>query len=88
VQGSEVAVGIEHDFGKSIAEARLITNLWYLLEALQKRYEEVLAGRRSLDTQLGQRLFGLAAAASRSEAGDLPVSTVFEDVFLRGKNGK
>jgi hypothetical protein len=71
VQGSEVAVGIEHDFGKTIAEARLITNLWYLLEALRKRYEEVQAGQRSLDTRLGQRLFGLAAAASRSEAGDL-----------------
>ncbi len=35
VQGSEVAVGIEHDFGPSIAEARLITNLWYLMEALR-----------------------------------------------------
>lgn len=40
VQGSEVAVGIENDCGKSIAEARLITNLWYLLEALRKRYED------------------------------------------------
>jgi len=44
MQGSKIAVGIEHDFGESIAEARLITNLWYLLEALRKRFEEVLGG--------------------------------------------
>ncbi len=71
VLGSEVAVGIEHDFGKSIAEARLITNLWYLLEALRKRLDEVLSGQRPLDTRLGQRLFGFASAASRADAGDL-----------------
>lgn len=71
VQGSEVAVGIEHDLGPSIPEARLITNLWYLLEALRKRYEEVLTGQRPMDTRLGQRLFGLVAAASRPEAGEL-----------------
>lgn len=71
VQGSEVAVGIEHDFGKSITEARLITNLWYLLEALRKRYEEVLNGQRTLDTRLGQRLLSFSLAATRDEAGDL-----------------
>jgi hypothetical protein len=71
VQGSEVAAGIEHDFGPSIPEARLITNLWYLLEALRKRYEEDLAGQRSLETRLGQRLFGFAAVSSGPEAGDL-----------------
>lgn len=71
VQGSEVAVGIEQNFGPSIREARLITNLWYLLEVLRKRYEEVLAGQRSLDTRLGQRLFGLTVASPRSEVGNL-----------------
>jgi len=71
VQGSEVAIGIEHDFGGSIVEARLITNLWYLLEALRKRYEEVLNGQRPLDTRLGQRLFGFASATPRLDSGDL-----------------
>jgi len=71
VQGSEVAVGIEHDFGKSIGEARLITNLWYLLEALRKRYEEVLNGQRSLDTRLGQRVFGFVPATARIDGGEL-----------------
>ncbi len=71
VQGSEVAVGIEHDLGKSIDEARLITNLWYLLEALRKRYEEVLNGQRPLETRLGQRLFGFAPAIIRLDRGDL-----------------
>jgi hypothetical protein len=76
VQGSEVAVGIEQDFGKSIAEARLITNLWYLLEALRKRYEEVLGGQRSLDTRLGQQLFGFSPVSTRTygEQLNLPPS--------------
>ncbi len=71
VQGSEVAVGIEHDFGKTIAAARLITNLWYLLEALRKRFEEVLSGQRFLDTKLSQRLFGLTPGTTRADAGNL-----------------
>jgi hypothetical protein len=81
VQGSEVAVGIEHDCGASIAEARLITNLWYLLEALRKRYTEVLDGERGFDTRLPQRVFGLAAARIGREQGvlDLPASTTPPD---------
>ena len=71
VQGSEVAVGIEHDFGNSISEARLITNLWYLLESLRKRYEEVLAGQRVLQTGLPQKLFGLATPTSRIDDAEL-----------------
>jgi len=71
VQGSEVAVGIENDFGETISQARLITNLWYLLEALRKRYEEVLNGERTLDTRLGQRLFGFVPATARTDAGEL-----------------
>ena len=71
VQGSEVALGIEHDFGKAISEARLITNRWYLLEALRKRYEEVLNGQRALDTRLGQRVFGFVPATTRVDNGEL-----------------
>ena len=71
VQGSEVAVGVENDFGKAIAEARLITNLWYLLEALRKRYEEVLAGQRALDTSLAQKLFGFNEPTTRLDDGEL-----------------
>ena len=71
MQGSQVAVGIENDFGQTISQARLITNLWYLLEKLRKGYEEVLNGDRSLDTRLGQRLFGTVSAATRIDAGEL-----------------
>ncbi|HXE91899.1 MAG TPA: AAA domain-containing protein [Terriglobales bacterium] len=76
VQGSEVAVGIEHDFGQTITKARLITNLWYLLEALRKRYEEVLNGERALDSKLALRLFGFASATVGLENGELnlPIS--------------
>ncbi len=71
VQGSEVAVGIEKDFGKTIAQARLITNLWYLLEALRKRYEEVNSGQRTLATRLGQSLFGFASPNVGSDTTEL-----------------
>ena len=71
VQGSEIAVGIEYDCGKSIAQARLITNLCYLLEVLRKRYEEVLNGQRELDTRLPQKLFGLSAVSVRNFEADL-----------------
>jgi hypothetical protein len=71
VQGSEVAVGVVHDCGQTIAEARLIIDLSYLLEALRKRYEEVLNGQRTLDTRLAQRLFGFASPTLRVFEGDL-----------------
>lgn len=71
VQGSEVAVGIERDFGATITQAKIITNLWYLLEALRNRYEEVLNGERALDTRLGQCLFGFTNADVRSDSTEL-----------------
>lgn len=57
VQGSEVAVGIKHDFHETIPEAILIINRWFLLEAIRNRYVEVLNGQRELNTRLAQRLF-------------------------------
>ena len=71
VQGSEVAVGIESNFGKTIAQAKLITNLWYLLEALRKRYEDVNSGQSTLATRLGQSLFGFVSSNSGSDASEL-----------------
>lgn len=39
-QGLEVEIGIERFCGQHIAEARLQTNLWYLLELLKKKFAE------------------------------------------------
>ena len=40
-QGSEIEIGIEHSCGQFIPEAKLQTNLWYLLELLKKmEYQE------------------------------------------------
>lgn len=79
VQGSEVAVGIEHDFGEAelIREAKLIIDLSFLLEALRSRYQEVLNGQRELDTRLAQRLFGSAPVTSGIDRDELylPPST-------------
>jgi hypothetical protein len=56
-QGLEVIVGVEHDFGPSIAEARLITNLYFLHEILKKKFEAVRAGDGSADFSLAGRVF-------------------------------
>ncbi len=42
-RGLEVEIGIERFFGESVAEARLQTNQWYLLEVLKKKFPEYSA---------------------------------------------
>ncbi len=42
VQGLEVELSVEKDLGQSIAEAKLQSNAWYLLEVLRKKYEQAL----------------------------------------------
>src|SRR5947209_2344677 len=61
VQGTEVVVGIEHDFGLVIQEACLITERWRLLQDLKNRFEQVLAGQRTINTCLAQKLFEMTA---------------------------
>lgn len=76
VQGTEVAIGIEHDFGPHIEEARLITDLWNLLQALKDRFEQVLSGQRAFSTGLPQKLFGTVAGTIETYQGplDLPLA--------------
>ena len=56
-QGLEVIIGVEHDFGPAISEARLITNLWFLHELLRKRFEAVRDGAASVDFGLAEKVF-------------------------------
>ena len=71
VQGSEVAVAIEHDCGGAIAEAKLITDMSALLKALRNRFEEVLDEERSLDTRIGDQLFNFVPASTGMDKGEL-----------------
>jgi hypothetical protein len=71
VQGSEVAVALDRYFDQTIPEAKLSSDRSALLEVLRKRFQEVLNGQRSLDTRLGQRLFGFSSATAGADAGDL-----------------
>jgi KaiC/GvpD/RAD55 family RecA-like ATPase len=41
VHGLDVQIALERDYGQNIAEARLQTNLWFLLESLRKKFEEM-----------------------------------------------
>lgn len=56
-QGLEVIVGVEHDFGPVIPEARLITNLYFLHEALKKKFEAARDGAASVDFGLAENVF-------------------------------
>jgi hypothetical protein len=55
-QGLEVEIGIERFCGQYIAEARLQTNLWYLLELLKKKFVESQNEKNNLFT-LSEALF-------------------------------
>ena len=43
-QGLEVEIGIERFCGQYVSEAKLQTNLWYLLELLKKKFSELQNG--------------------------------------------
>ncbi|MCL6477521.1 MAG: AAA family ATPase [Peptococcaceae bacterium] len=43
IQGMEVQIALERSFGQYVAEAKIQTNLWFLLEILRKKFEESLA---------------------------------------------
>ncbi len=70
-QGLEVIVGVEHDFGPSIPEARLRTNLYFLHEILKKKFEAVGEGDASADFSLAQSIFEAKIPASL-KAAELP----------------
>jgi superfamily I DNA and/or RNA helicase len=56
-RGLEVEVGLEHNFGQYIADAKLQTNLWYLLELLKKKYEECQIGSLKPNFSLSEVIF-------------------------------
>lgn len=56
-QGLEVEIGVEHFCGQFIPEAKLQTNLWYLLELLKKKYAECQNGSAKLNFHLSDVLF-------------------------------
>lgn len=56
-QGLEVIIGVEHNLGPSIPEARLITNLYFLHEMLKKKFEAVHNDELSGDFTLANLVF-------------------------------
>lgn len=65
-QGLEVEIGIEQSLGEFILEARLQTNLWYLLELLKKKYLEIEEGQTKQDFRISEILFGHQPGSSLS----------------------
>lgn len=64
-QGLEVEIGIEHFCGQFISEAKLQTNLWYLLELLKKKYVEFQSGSTKVDFHLSEVIFSGQQADSK-----------------------
>jgi hypothetical protein len=73
VQGLEITVGLSENLGPYIAQAVLITNLWYLLEAVKKKIQ-ALADANDLP-DFSPKAFGLAASVSGS-TDHLPLESV------------
>lgn len=65
-QGLETEIGIEKFCGQFIPEARLQTNLWYLLELLKKKYVECQNGSAKVDFQLSEALFSGGQSGSKA----------------------
>jgi hypothetical protein len=75
VHGLEVQIALERDYGQNIAEARLQTNLWFLLELLRKKFEE-LKSNPGDRFGLSERLFnGISNIVVQQEAPAYAPST-------------
>ncbi len=69
VQGLDVQIGIEEFVGRYVAEGKLQTNLWYLLDLLRKKYEESLPIADKVFA-FGEKLFsGKAESLEATPAG-------------------
>jgi predicted nucleic acid-binding Zn-ribbon protein len=66
VQGLEITVGLSENLGPYIAQAVLITNLWYLLEAVKKKIV-ALADANDLP-EFSMKAFGIVTSASGNTA--------------------
>ena len=76
VRGTEIAVGIERDFGPIIEQVHLTADLPYLLQALKDRYQDILSGHRAIRTSLSQKLFGTISATTGIYQGPLDLPAV------------
>jgi hypothetical protein len=61
-QGLEVEIGLERFCGQYIPEAKLQTNLWYLLELLKKKFAEIENSSKSV-ISLSEALFNNQSGA-------------------------
>lgn len=57
MQGLEVVVGVEHNLGEHIPQARLITNLYFLHQLLKKKFEAIRDGEASANFALANLVF-------------------------------
>ena len=71
VQGLEVIIGLEHNFGPSIPQARIITNLYFLHEMLKKKFEAIRNREVSPNLTLSNLVFR-PNGKERTEIVELP----------------
>ncbi|OPX93692.1 MAG: RecBCD enzyme subunit RecD [Pelotomaculum sp. PtaB.Bin104] len=68
VQGMEVQIALEKNIGQAIAEAKIQTNLWFLLELLRKKFEESIPSASDKFKNSEQLFAGTSTAISQREA--------------------
>jgi superfamily I DNA and/or RNA helicase len=74
-QGLEVEIGIEQNLGQYIPQARLQTNIWYLLELLKKKYIECRDSSSRQDFQLSEVIFsGHSASPKTTQESEIKYS--------------
>jgi hypothetical protein len=74
-QGLEVEIAIEQNLGKLIPQARLQTNIWYLLELLKKKYIECRDGSSKANFQLSEVIFtGQGAIPNKPQKSEINYS--------------
>lgn len=66
--GQSIQIALDKSVGDVVAEADLLTNLWFLLEMLAKKFRE--AKEKEMDFTFSRQVF--SGLSQKIEAGDLP----------------
>jgi len=65
VKGLEVELAVEHNLGQYVAEAKVQTNMWFLLELLRKKFEESSPSDERF--QLSEKLFAGTVSSDKDK---------------------
>jgi superfamily I DNA and/or RNA helicase len=74
IQSPEIEIAVERNLGNSITEARIQTNLWFLLEMLRQKFEESLADITKF--KMSEQLFSGESNLISEDPGEIKYSVL------------